>query len=125
MKTILTVLTAIVFAFGLMLAPVSISAQTSTTGTIEGTVTDPSGAVVPGITVNVSGANLIRPQSAVTNEEGNFRVLNLPPGRYSVVIEATRGFARYELNDVEVNLSRTTGVNAVVQAQAAQRLLML
>jgi outer membrane receptor protein involved in Fe transport len=120
MKTILTVLTAIVIAFGLMFVPTSVSAQSSTTGTIEGTVTDASGAVVPGITVNVSGANLIRPQSATTDEQGNFRVLNLPPGRYSVIIEAAKGFARYELNDVEVNLSKTTGVNAVMQVAGSQ-----
>lgn len=116
MKTILKVLTAVVFAFGLLLVPASISAQTSSTGTIEGTVTDATGAVVPGITVLVSGANLIRPQSATTNEDGNYRVSNLPPGRYSVVIEAVQGFAKYEATDVEVNLSKTSGVNVTLAA---------
>ncbi len=116
MKTILKVLTAVVFAFGLLLVPTSIFAQTSTTGTIEGTVTDSSGAVVPGITVLVSGTNLIRPQSATTNDEGLYRVSSLPPGRYSVVIEAIQGFARYEANDVEVNLSKSSGVNVTLTA---------
>ena len=115
MKTILKVLTAVVFAFGLMFAPASISAQTSTTGTIEGTVTDLNGAVVPGVTVVISGANLIRPQSATTNDDGNYRVSNLPPGRYSVAVEAVRGFARYEAQDVEVNLSKSSGVNITLQ----------
>ncbi|MBA4183937.1 MAG: TonB-dependent receptor [Acidobacteria bacterium] len=116
MKTILKVLTAVVFAFGLLLVPTSIFAQTSTTGTIEGTVTDSTGAIVPGVTVLVSGANLIRPQSATTNDEGSYRVSSLPPGRYSVVVEAIQGFAKYEANDVEVNLSKSSGFNITLSA---------
>ena len=115
MKTILKVLTAVVFAFGLLLVPTNIFAQTSTTGTIEGSVTDSTGAVVPGVTVLVSGANLIRPQSATTNDEGTYRVSSLPPGRYTVIIEAVQGFARYEATDVEVNLSKSSGVNVTLQ----------
>ncbi len=119
MKTILTVLTAIVFAFGLTFVPASVSAQSSTTGTIEGTVSDSTGAVVPGITVVVSGANLIRPQSATTNNDGVFRVSNIPPGRYTVVVEAIQGFGRYEQANVEVNLSSSSAVNVTLSAAGA------
>lgn len=120
MKTILRVLTAVVFAFGLMTVPTSILAQTSTTGTIEGTVTDATGGVVPGVTVLVSGANLIRPQSATTNDEGTYRVSGLPPGRYTVIIEASQGFGRYEAKDVEVNLSKSSGVNVTLTAAGSE-----
>ena len=116
MRTILKVLTAVVFAMGILLAPVSISAQTSSTGTIEGTVTDSTGAVVPGITVVVSGDNLIRPQSVTSSDDGNYRVSNLPPGKYTVVIEAIKGFNKYEQNNVEVNLSKSSAVNITLQA---------
>lgn len=116
MKTILKVLTAVVFAFGLLLVPTGIFAQTSTTGNIEGTVTDSTGAVVPGITVLVSGANLIRSQSATTNNEGNYRVGSLPPGKYTVLVEAVQGFGKYEATDVEVNLSKSSGVNITLSA---------
>ncbi len=44
--------------------------QTSTTGSIEGEVTDVNGAVVPGVTVTVTSPNLIRPQTATANDEG-------------------------------------------------------
>lgn len=115
MNTILKVLTAVVFAFALLLVPTSSFAQTSSTGTIEGTVTDSTGAVVPGVAVLVSGQNLIRPQSATTNDDGNYRVSNLPPGNYTVVVEAIRGFGRYEQNNVEVNLSKSSGVNVTLQ----------
>ena len=85
-------------------------AQTATTGTIEGTVTDINDAVVPGVTVTVTSPNLIRAQSATTDDEGRFRILNLPPGRYAVTIEAAKGFAKFEQTDVEVNLSKTSSI---------------
>jgi outer membrane receptor protein involved in Fe transport len=91
-------------------------AQTSTTGTIEGSVVDSNGGAVPGITVTVTSPNLIRPQSATTNDEGIFRILNLPPGKYTVSIEATKGFSSYEQRDVDVNLSKTSSVVATLQA---------
>ncbi|HEX8353822.1 MAG TPA: carboxypeptidase-like regulatory domain-containing protein, partial [Pyrinomonadaceae bacterium] len=88
----------------------SAAAQNSTTGSIEGTVVDVNGAAVPGVTVTATSPNLIRPQTATTNEEGVYRLGNLPPGRYSVVIESSQGFARFEQTNVEVNLSRTSTV---------------
>jgi hypothetical protein len=93
-------------------------AQTTTTGSIEGTVTDPNGAAVPGVTVLVTSPNLINPQTATTDDQGRFRVLNLPPGRYAVVVEATRGFGRFERSNLEVNLSRTTNIDAQLSAEA-------
>jgi outer membrane receptor protein involved in Fe transport len=86
-------------------------AQSSTTGSIEGTVTDPSGGVVPNATVTVSGSNLISPQTATTDDEGRYRILNLPPGRYTVVIGATAGFGETTRSDVEVNLSKTSSAD--------------
>ena len=115
MKTILQIFTVFVFALGLAIIPAT--AQTSTTGNIEGTVTDPSGAVVPGATVTISGGNLVRAITVTANDEGFFRIGNVPPGRYTVVVEAAgKGFARYETQNVEINLSRTTNVDAQLQA---------
>lgn len=118
MKTILQIFTVFVFALGLAIIPVS--AQTSTTGNIEGNVTDSTGAVVPGATVTVSGGNLIRPISVTANDEGFFRIGNVPPGRYNISVEAAgKGFAKYDNQNVEVNLSRTTNVEAVLQPASA------
>ena len=66
---------------------------------------DVTGAVVPGTTVKVSSPNLIRPQGAVTDGQGSYRFANLPPGKYSMAVEATGGFAKFEQSDVEVNFS--------------------
>ncbi|HYJ48010.1 MAG TPA: TonB-dependent receptor, partial [Pyrinomonadaceae bacterium] len=109
----------LLFALGLSLFAAGAAAQTATTGTIEGTVTDVNGAVVPGVTVTVTSPNLIRAQSATTDDEGRFRVLNLPPGKYSVTIESARGFSKFEQKDVEVNLSKTSSVEVRLAPEGA------
>ena len=89
---------------------IHVSAQTATTGTIEGVITDSNGAVVPGVTITAVGPNLIHPQSSVSNSDGRYRILNLPPGRYLVATQSAQGFARSVKEDVEVNLSKTSSV---------------
>ena len=94
-------------------------AQTSTTGEIEGTITDTVGAVVPGMTVTVSGPNLIRMQTATTDDQGRYRFSNLPPGKYTITVDANKGFSKTMQENVEVNLSRTTSVEFKLQAAGA------
>ncbi|MDT5261265.1 MAG: hypothetical protein QOC61_269, partial [Acidobacteriota bacterium] len=107
MKTPIRFVT-VMLTLALSLFTMSASAQTSTTGSIEGTVTDVNGAAVPGVTVTAAGPNLIRPQTATSNDEGVYRIPNLPPGRYTVTVEAAKGFAKYEQANVEVNLGKTS-----------------
>ncbi|MEK6280268.1 MAG: carboxypeptidase regulatory-like domain-containing protein [Acidobacteriota bacterium] len=109
--------TTATLVFCLALLAVSAMAQTITTGSIEGAVVDINGAMVPGVTVTVTSPNLILPQSALTDEEGRYHILNLPPGKYKITIEATRGFARFEQRDIEVNLSKTSEVPVVLESQ--------
>jgi hypothetical protein len=101
----------------LALLATSAGAQTATTGTIEGTVADVSGAVVPGATVKVASPNLIRPQVTVTDGQGHYRFANLPPGKYAVSVEANGGFAKFEQANVEVNLSKTSTLDVKLQPQ--------
>src|SRR6266404_792879 len=97
-------MTLATFATGVM-------AQSSTTGSIEGTVTDPNGAAVKGATVSVASPNLITPQTATTNDVGHFQIPALPPGTYKISIDAS-GFGKYEKSDVGVNLGRTSTADA-------------
>jgi outer membrane receptor protein involved in Fe transport len=102
----------IVLSLFVLCFSLSAYAQSSTTGSIEGTVVDQNGAAVPGATVNVTSPNLISPQSATTDDSGRFRVLSLPPGRYLVTVEAVgKGFSKFEQKDVEVNLSKTSSID--------------
>src|SRR6201991_1085363 len=110
-------LSALLMCFALFAG--SAAAQSSTTGSIEGTVTDANGAAVPGVSVKVTSPNLISAQTATTDDNGRFRVLNLPPGKYAITIEADKGFAKAERTDVEVNLSKTSTADLQLQPAGA------
>jgi outer membrane receptor protein involved in Fe transport len=118
MKNFLRFFIIAMFAVCISLFAISAQAQTSTTGTIEGTVVDQNGAAIPGATVTVSGANLIRSQTTTTNDDGRYRFLSLPPGKYTVTVEAIKGFAKVD-ETAEVNLSKTTTVSIVLAPQSA------
>ena len=60
-----------------------------TTGGIVGVVSDSSGAVLPGVTVGVSGPTIVGTQTAVTSEKGFYRFIGLPPGTYDVSFSLT------------------------------------
>ena len=65
----------------LVLALAASALAQRTTGAISGTVKDASGAVLPGVTVSVSGPNIVGTQTAVTNEQGFYRFLEPAAGR--------------------------------------------
>ena len=107
-----------VMAMALALFATSAMAQTSTTGSIEGLVTDPNGAAVKGATVTVTSPNLISPQVGTTDDNGRFKILNLPPGTYKMVIEGS-GFGKFEKDGVAVNLGRTSTADAQLSLATA------
>jgi outer membrane receptor protein involved in Fe transport len=117
MKISMRIVTLALLALCMALFTSGAFAQTSSTGTIEGTVVDTNGNAVPGVTVRVTSPNLITPQTATTDNEGRYRLPNLPPGMYKVQIEASQGFAAFEQSNVEVNLSRTSSVAITLQPQ--------
>src|ERR1700694_4322487 len=100
-----------VLAMALAMFATSAMAQSSTTGSLEGTVTDPNGAAVKGATVTATSPNLISPKSATTNDDGRYQISALPPGIYKISIDAS-GFGKYEKGDVSVNLGRTSSADA-------------
>lgn len=109
-------LSALLMSFALFAG--SVFAQTTTTGSIEGTVTDTTGAAVPGVTVTVTRQGG-RTATAVTNEEGIFRLPNLEPGTYTVTVAAEKGFAAFEQANVAVNLGKTSPVVVQLRPQGA------
>jgi len=75
-----------------------------TTGGIQGTVKDSSGAVINGATVTVSGPALIGTQTSTTDSAGNYRFSQLPPGTYEINVTAA-GFG----NNKQSGLKLETG----------------
>ena len=63
-------------------------------GTILGTVTDPTGAVVPDAKITVTNTATALSREAITDNDGFFQVLSLPIGNYTVAVEKT-GFKKY------------------------------
>ena len=87
-------------------------------GIIEGTVTDPQGAAVPGVKVTVTAVdtNVVLPTT--TNSVGYYRVVDLVPGKYQVHIEAS-GFAPLDLTNILVSPDQTMRQDATLKLGAA------
>jgi len=84
-----------------------------TTGGISGTVKDATGAVLPGVAVTVSGANIAGAQSATTNESGYYRFVSLPPGEYELKFGRS-GFKTETRRGIRVPLGVTLEENAAL-----------
>lgn len=91
--------------------PVMASAQTST---INGTITDASGAVIPGVTVTVINTATKLPTTVTTNASGFFVVPNLPSAVYNVRLEK-QGFQASLHRGIHVDPAATVSVNATLQ----------
>ena len=87
-------------------------AQGRQTGTVRGSVVDAQGLVMPGVTVTVRSPALQGARTVVTDVNGNYQILALPPGEYDVVFELS-GFAA--INEMAtVSLGGDVGVNAAM-----------
>ncbi|HEX8422945.1 MAG TPA: TonB-dependent receptor, partial [Pyrinomonadaceae bacterium] len=82
-----------------------------TTGEIQGTVKDPAGARVPGVTVTIKGVDVGFNRDITTDEEGYFRARQIPPGIYTVSAAATAGFTGQTKERIQVQLGQATTVD--------------
>src|SRR3954462_4474787 len=87
------------------------------TGTITGTVTDPSGAAVPNVKVLVVQTDTNFESRAETNAEGIYRVQSLQPGTYRVTFEGA-GSKRVVRSGVDLNVGVVLPVNATLEVGA-------
>jgi hypothetical protein len=89
-------------------------AQGGVTATLNGTVTDTSGAVIPGANVVVKRSDTGITTEAVSNAEGQFTVPQLQPGKYTVTVSLS-GFKTATVNDVELNSGVASGINVKLE----------
>jgi len=96
-----------------LLAAVTLSAQTFR-GTILGTVTDPSGAVVAGAKVTVKNAGTGLERTTETSADGSYALPELPIGTYTVTVTLI-GFQTFETTGVAVDIAGERRVDAAMK----------
>lgn len=104
----------------IVLTVCSLAFGQETTGSIEGTIKDSVGALVPNLEVTITNAKVTASETTTTgigsgfkrttttNDEGMFRVLQVPPGTYDVVTTAASGFGESRYENVTVAIGKNT-----------------
>jgi len=104
----------------LWLVPVTAWAQAATSGGIAGVVKDPTGAVLPGVTVEASSPALIeKVRSVVSDAEGQYKIVDLRPGTYTVTFTLT-GFSPVRREGVELTTAFTATVNGELRVGSVE-----
>jgi hypothetical protein len=88
------------------------------TGSITGTVKDPTGAAVPGAAVEVSSSDHGIDRQTVTNSSGDYNESGLPGGTYDVKVTAT-GFKKYQAKGVKLDVAEKARVDVPLQVGAS------
>ncbi len=104
----------------LIAVPVGVRAQTQiTSGVIQGVVSDQSGGLIPGTSIEVKNleTNLVRTLSS--NEDGRFVFLQLPSGRYSLTVSKT-GYATLVNEDLPLTVGQAITLNLVMKVSQVQ-----
>src|SRR6266550_866362 len=81
-------------------------AQTAATGALKGTVTDPSGSVVPGVTMKVTSNETGQTRTAITQSNGTYLVPLLPLGEYRLETSA-KGFKTVTFQNIPIHVTET------------------
>ena len=105
-------------ACALLFAGGTLRAQSGSSGSIEGTVKDPSGATIAGATVEINNPVTGYTRTATTGTDGTFRFTNVPFNSYHTVITAT-GFASH-MQDIDVRSSVPAVAQVTLKLGAAE-----
>ena len=97
----------------LALAAPAMAQSQAANGSIEGTITDTSGGVLPGVAVTITSTDTGTERTIITNERGLFRAPLLPLGTYRVVAEL-QGFKKFEQTGIQLSVGQTQVVNATL-----------
>ena len=115
-RTLLARGSGLLLAAALVLLPNSAAAQ-ALYGTVGGTVTDDSGATIPGATVTATNQGTGLVVSAVTDETGAYAIRNLQPGTYTIKA-SLQGFKEYVQTGVPVDPSDVLRIDAKLEVGA-------
>jgi hypothetical protein len=98
-------------------APVLLAQSAGTAG-LAGTVTDPSGAVVPGVTVTLTNTDTNQARTTRTAGDGVYKFSLIPPGNFKVKFEAS-GFKVAEVSSLTLNVTETPVLDRKLEVGAA------
>jgi len=90
-----------------------------TTGGLRGTVKDAQGGLLPGVTITATSPDAIAAAVAITEADGSYRLLNLPPGTYTITAELA-GFAMFKRESILVRTGATFQVDVTMQIGALE-----
>ncbi|HYE88128.1 MAG TPA: carboxypeptidase-like regulatory domain-containing protein, partial [Vicinamibacterales bacterium] len=111
----LRILTALILS--LTIGSAAFAQSTAINGTIEGTIKDEQGSVLPGVTVTVSNIDTGVTRSVVTNDNGLYRAPLLSLGTYRVVAEL-QGFKKFEQTGVSLRAGQTAVIDVTLSVGA-------
>src|SRR5215471_5438431 len=77
-----------------------------TSGDIEGKVTDQNGAIVPNVSITVTGVSVGLSRTVQSDDQGEFRVQQIPIGTYKITTAAARGFAATTVENISVTVEK-------------------
>jgi len=111
--------TAAVFLFVVicvvfLMAPNNATAQVGSGGAINGTVFDPSGAAIPGVSVTAKNVSTVVETTRQTTEAGLYVITPLPPGEYSITVKAS-GFQTLIQEKIFVDAVGNVGINLTLK----------
>jgi Carboxypeptidase regulatory-like domain/TonB dependent receptor len=106
-------------AFALLLLTATTAVAQTGQGSLRGYVKDEQGGALPGVSITATSPALIQPATAVTDAEGGYRLINLPPGTYTVAADLT-GFAAYRREDVLLRAGATFQVDITMKIGTLQ-----
>jgi predicted porin len=93
-------------------------ARAETGASVSGVVTDQTGAPLPDVTVTIKSLDAAETRTIVTDGEGHYQALSLPPGRFEIRVER-RGFADQTRRGISVAAGQGATVDVKMQAKAA------
>src|SRR5205823_9835820 len=112
----------VLFAAFLVLASGGVARSQTVQGVITGTITDPTGAVVPGATVTITNVGANVSQTTTTGSDGSYRFPLVPPGTYTVEVKAAN-FATVRASGLVVEASQTVPYNVKLELARAQQVI--
>src|SRR5689334_21274534 len=95
-------------------APAAFAQGGTSKASMSGKVSDPTGGVLPGLTVTITSQATTQQRSVVTNGEGVYRFAGLPPGKYSGGAEL-EGFAKFTQADITLQVGTASDLNIVMR----------